>query len=419
MGYFDRDKIEKITYNLLNNAFKYTPDGREIECRLQQITDEQLGRCAQIVVSDTGIGISAQEIENIFRQYYRVENATTQTVSGAGIGLSLVKKLVELHRGTLQVESTEGQGTTFTVTLPLERLQYKPSEIVEQVMQGPDSALNLAPDLPAAPTQLPKMHSGREKRRVLLAEDNEQLLYFMREALSDEFEVEEARNGTEAIEKLKTGKVDLVVSDVMMPYTDGFQLCRHIKTNPATQHLPVILLTAKTANEDQHLGLEHGADEYLTKPVNMELLKLRINNLLQTADAVRQKYENTLIADIDKLEVSDSHKEFVRSVVQLLEQNITNPDLNIDFFANKLGVSRTLLYEKIKKATGESLGTFIRTSRLNYSAKLLLENNYNTSELAYEVGFSDPKYFSKCFRKQFGQTPKDFLRERVERGQNA
>jgi signal transduction histidine kinase/ligand-binding sensor domain-containing protein/DNA-binding response OmpR family regulator len=414
IGYFDKDKIEKIAYNLLNNAFKYTDPGKDVEVNIRFIRDLKQKQAVQFAIKDTGIGISSAEIDNIFQQYYRVQNNYTQNVFGTGIGLSLVKKLVELHHGHLEVESEEGIGTTFTVTIPLEMNAYKHNEIVEDFINNPDAELNLADKESNEDKAIPELQSSEVKRKIMIVEDNEELLQFLESTLSNTFEIIKATDGKAAIDILENEKPELVVSDVMMPKMNGFELCRRIKEKQETMHIPVILLTAKSSKNDQYKGLEFGADEYLAKPVNIEVLELRIKNFMKTLDSVKTKYENNLIGDIDKLEVSDNHKEFIRSVVKILEENITNQDLNIDFFAQRLGVSRTLLYDKIKKATGESLGIFIKTSRLNYSAKVLLENHYNTSQLAYAVGFNDPKYFSKCFRNHFGKSPKEFLKSKIE-----
>jgi signal transduction histidine kinase/ligand-binding sensor domain-containing protein/DNA-binding response OmpR family regulator len=414
VGYFDKDKIEKIAYNLLNNAFKYTDPGKDVEVDIKFIRDLKQKHAVQIAIKDTGIGISSAEIDNIFQQYYRVQNNYTQNVFGTGIGLSLVKKLVELHHGHLEVESEEGIGTTFTVTVPLEKNAYRYNEIVDDFINNPDADLNLADKESIEDQAIPELQSSEAKRKVMIVEDNEELLQFLESTLSHTFEIIRATDGKAAIDILEIEKPELVISDVMMPKMNGFELCRRIKEKQETMHMPVILLTAKSSKNDQYKGLEFGADEYLAKPVNIEVLELRIKNLLKTLDSVKTKYENNLIGDIDKLEVSDNHKEFIRSVVKILEENITNQDLNIDFFAQRLGVSRTLLYEKIKRATGESLGVFIKTSRLNYSVKVLLENHYNTSQLAYAVGFNDPKYFSKCFKNHFGKSPKEFLKSKIE-----
>jgi DNA-binding response OmpR family regulator len=366
-----------------------------------------------IFIRDTGIGISINDIDNIFQQYYRVDNRHTQTQFGAGIGLSLVKKLVELHRGTLTVESKEEEGSCFTIHIPLHEQYYLPYEKAETQINNPDALLNRAePDLISLEPAI-LLPSGKAKEKILLVEDNEELIHFMEDQLTEDYEVFRAANGVEALQIVKNNMPALIVSDVMMDKMNGYELCKRIKSQEETRHIPVILLTARNSSQDHLEGLATGADEYLAKPLNAHQLKLRINNLIATYKNVRQRYENKLIGDIEHLELTDNHKEFVRKVADVLEKNITNKDINIDLFAQELGVSRTLLYERIKKATGESLGIFIKTSRLKYAAKLLLENHYNTAELAYQVGFSDPKYFSKCFRKQFGMTPKEFLKSKI------
>lgn len=412
-GYYDRDKIEKIIYNLLNNAFKYTDEKGGITLTLTLEKKLNQNQFIHISIRDTGIGIPSVELNNIFQQYYRVTNEHTKTQFGAGIGLSLVKKLVELHHGNIQLESQVGLGSCFTISIPLHEQYYDENEKVENFINNPDASLNfelIEQETRAVSIPIP---TSQAKKQLLLVEDNLALVSFMKSTLESTFEITTAENGQDALDKLVKLKPALIISDVMMPIMNGFELCRKLKSNESTQHIPVILLTAKSAAEDHLEGLKMGADEYLAKPLSADLLLLRIQNLLNTYDRVRLKYENNLIGDIDKLELTDHHKEFLRKVIQIFEENITNKDLNIDFFASEMGVSRTLLYEKIKKATGEPLGNFIKTSRLNFAAKKILESHFNTSELAYEVGFSDPKYFSKCFRKQFGKTPKEFLKDKI------
>ncbi len=412
-GYFDKDKIEKIIYNLLNNAFKYTPEHKDVRVEIVVNHALNVADSISIHIRDTGIGISEKEIHHIFQQYYRINNSHTQTQIGAGIGLSLVKKLVALHHGTLQLESTEGQGTCFTVNIPLHPSYYTDDEKVEYLVNNPDAGLNKAEPEPLPIGNNIALPTSRTVPKILLVEDNEDLLAFMENILRDAYEVLTAANGYHALSVMEHETPSLIVSDVMMPKMNGFEFCRRLKQQETTRHIPFILLTARNATEDYMEGLGCGADEYLAKPLDADMLKLRINNLLATYEHVKERYENKLIGDIDKLELTDSHKDFLRKVIKVLEDNITNTEVNIDLFSKELGVSRTLLYERVKKATGESLGAFIKKNRLNYAAKLLLENHLNTSELAYEVGFADPKYFSKCFRKQFGQTPKEFLKTRM------
>lgn len=412
-GYFDRDKIEKIVYNLLNNAFKYTDSGNSIWLELD--VQQQPGGCEAIAirVRDTGIGIPAAEQQHIFKPYYRVENQYAQRQFGAGIGLSLVKKLVKLHKGSITLESTEGKGTTFAVTIPLLKTAYQPKEIHEDFVQNPDAALHQADQEGGLALSAPLLPAAEKRRKILLVEDNQGLLLFMKNVLWEHFDILEAADGAEGWAITLSEKPDLIVSDVMMPKMNGFQFCAEVKRQEATRHIPFILLTAKNAAADQAQGLQAQADEYLSKPVDMGLLLLKIRNLIIARETLKEKYESPLSGHISPRSAEEAGHDFLRSVLKVLEDNISNETLNIDFFVQELGVSRTVLYEKVKEASGEPLSKLIKTYRLNYAAKLLLEEHYLGSELAYKVGFTDPKYFSKCFNKQFGMTPKAYLKAKL------
>lgn len=412
-GYFDRDKIEKIVYNLLNNAFKYTDNGHSIWLEIEVLQSARGDEAVTIRVKDTGIGIPAAEQEHVFKQYYRVENQYAQRQFGAGIGLSLVKKLVSLHKGKITLESAEGHGTTFTVTIPLLKESYQPGDIFEDFVQNPDAALHQADPDEELALSAPLLPAAEKRRKILLVEDNQSLLLFMKNVLWEHFDILEAADGAAGWKAARQERPDLIVSDVMMPKMNGFELCAKVKQSEETRHIPLILLTAKNAAADQEQGLQAQADEYLSKPVDMGLLRLKIRNLITARETIKELYESPLSSHISPRSQEEASQDFLRKVLKVLEDNISNENLNIELFVQELGVSRTLLYEKVKAATGDSLNKLIKTYRLNYAAKLLLEEHYIASELAYMVGFTDPKYFSKCFNKQFGMTPKAYLKAKT------
>jgi len=256
--------------------------------------------------------------------------------------------------------------------------------------------------------------AGENRKTILLVEDNPGLLLFLKNVLWEHFDIIEAADGVEGWEKTLREKPDIVISDVMMPRKNGFELCTLIKENPETGYIPVILLTAKTTDTDRLQGLQVQADAYLSKPVNMHLLLLEIKNLIAAREALKERYKSPLSSHVDARSEKQAGQDFIRKVYKILEDNISNENLDIELVRQELGVSRTLLYEKVKAATGDSLNKLIKSYRLQYAAKLLLEEHYNVSELAYRVGFSDPKYFSKCFLKQYGMTPKAYLREKLK-----
>jgi signal transduction histidine kinase/ligand-binding sensor domain-containing protein/CheY-like chemotaxis protein/AraC-like DNA-binding protein len=412
-GYFDRDKIEKIVYNLLNNAFKYTDSGHSIWLEIEVQQSTRGDEAVIIRIKDTGIGIPEGEQEHVFKQYYRVENQYAQRQFGAGIGLSLVKKLVSLHKGKITLESAEGHGTTFTVTIPLLKESYQPGDIFEDFVQNPDAALHQADPDEELALSAPLLPAAEKRRKILLVEDNQSLLLFMKNVLWEHFDILEAADGAAGWEAARQERPDLIVSDVMMPKMNGFELCAKVKQSEQTRHIPLILLTAKNAAADQEQGLQAQADEYLSKPVDMGLLRLKIRNLITARETIKELYESPLSSHISPRSQEEASQDFLRKVLKVLEDNISNENLNIELFVQELGVSRTLLYEKVKAATGDSLNKLIKTYRLNYAAKLLLEEHYIASELAYMVGFTDPKYFSKCFNKQFGMTPKAYLKAKT------
>lgn len=416
--WFDQDKIEKIVYNLINNAIKYTPENGVVivELEIKMIKNQPDQMC--LTVKDSGIGMSEDELQQIFEQYYRSGHSYTQKQSGTGIGLALVKKLVELHKGRILVRSQLHQGTAFQVDIPVGESYYLNSEKTETLISESGLFTN-SPEWSSLQImqaiEIPSAH----RETILIAEDNESLLEFMDQILSDEFDVIRTTNGEEALKTINQKMPDLVVSDVMMPIMNGFELCHHLKNQDKTRHIPVILLTAKDTEKDQYEGLQHGADEYLTKPFNAELLKLRIHKLIESRRALKKSYESQLLPDLGQLEMEDKYKAFIQKLMQVIEDNIANKDLNIEFISDALGISRSLLHEKIKIATGDSPGNLIRNARLNLAIKLLRKNQYNTAELAFKTGFTDPKYFSKCFKKQFGKSPKELIAQKQEMGQSA
>lgn len=364
-----------------------------------------------LVIKDNGIGMSNEELQHIFEQYYRGGHNYTQTQSGAGIGLSLVKKLVELHKGRILVRSNINQGTEFQIDIPVAESYYLPSEKTERLISGENLLVNSAEWADFQEIQridVPSVH----RETILLAEDNENLLEFMHQVLSEDFEVIRAKNGAEALEKIQIKTPDLVISDVMMPKMNGFELCNHLKSQEKTRNIPVILLTAKDSEKDQYEGLSYGADEYLTKPFNADILKLRISNLIKARQELKKSFESQLFPDLGQIELDDKYKDFIQKLMRVIEENIANKDLNIEFISDALGMSRSLLHEKIKLATGDSPGNLIRNARLNLAIRLLRKNQYNTAELAFKTGFSDPKYFSKCFKKEFGKSPKELLAQK-------
>jgi signal transduction histidine kinase/DNA-binding response OmpR family regulator len=397
-GWFDADKMDKIIFNLLSNAFKYTPEGGKVEVGLSKYIADDTTRIA-IRVKDSGVGISQENMRNIFTRFYTTGNMT-EAGNSNGIGLSLTKELVELHRGTISVES--GEGTIFTVDIPIDRKCYTPDETDDTVVIQSDSSIRedisqISPD------------DGRVgDMRVLIVEDNEELLSLMGDILSKNYRVFTARNGIEALSMIGDSDVDIVVSDVMMPRMDGLELCRTIKSDIETSHIPVILLTAKNSTEDRIVCYDAGADGYITKPFEMKVLNARIRNFISNKRVKQQKFRSTENLDVKNLDYPSADEEFLGKAIGIIKEHISDSELDIGLLADKLCLSKSTLYRKLKTMTGLSPVEFIRNIRLKHACNLLRKPSMSIAEVAYVVGFSDPNYFALCFKTEFGTTPSDY-----------
>ncbi|WP_454958597.1 hybrid sensor histidine kinase/response regulator transcription factor [Capnocytophaga sputigena] len=409
---FDKEKVEKIYFNLLSNALKFTPQEGSINVSL---TKEDLplppskGEVAVLRVFNSGSYIPKDKQNEVFEHFYKINPDS----EGSGIGLALVQALVASHNGTISVESTEGEGTTFVIRLPFSQEQVSAKAVYDS--NYIETHLDLLPSLPASseklklPTASP---SAPEKPTVLIVEDNEDMRQFIRYILSDSYNLIEAENGEEGFEVAKKHLPDVVISDVMMPKTDGFDLCQLLKTNVATNHIPVILLTAYALDEQKQVGFESGADAYISKPFNVKLLKTRVRKLIENRKKIRESFSNFLLNETKQETLGKIEQQFITDFTQYVENSIANPELNIDEIADALGLSRSNLYRKIKSLTDYSPNELIRTIRVKYAKQLLNSKAKSISEVAYEVGFSSPSYFAKCFKDFYNESPTEYL-ERI------
>ena len=409
---FDKEKVEKIYFNLLSNALKFTPQEGSINVSL---TKEDLplppskGEVAVLRVFNSGSYIPKDKQNEVFEHFYKINPDS----EGSGIGLALVQALVASHNGTISVESTEGEGTTFLIRLPFSQEQVSAKAVYDS--NYIETHLDLLPSLPASdeklklPTVVP---SAPEKPTVLIVEDNEDMRQFIRYILSDSYNLIEAENGEEGFEVAKKHLPDVVISDVMMPKTDGFDLCQLLKTNVATNHIPVILLTAYALDEQKQVGFESGADAYISKPFNVKLLKTRVRKLIENRKKIRESFSNFLLNETKQETLGKVEQQFITDFTQYVENSIANPELNIDEIADALGLSRSNLYRKIKSLTDYSPNELIRTIRVKYAKQLLNSKAKSISEVAYEVGFSSPSYFAKCFKDFYNESPTEYL-ERI------
>lgn len=383
---FDHDKTRKIMMNLLSNAFKFTNAGGSITVRLE-ISDEQIA----ISVADTGIGIPDPDKEHLFDRFYQSDQSN-RTSMGSGIGLHIVREYVHLQGGEVTVTDNipEGRGSIFCFTLP----RMKIGEINENL----EEESNISTSQPSLPL-------------ILLVDDNHDLLSYMSQSLSDSYQILTADNGVEALRLLEEHDVDIIISDVMMPEMDGLELCRCIKTDFKTSHIPVVLLTAKTMTSDELKGLEAGADDYITKPFSMDVLRQRIHNLIERSHQQHERFAKEIDIEPSEITVTSLDEQFIARAVSIVETHIADPDFSIEQLSEEIGVHRAQLYKKLQHLTGKSPQQFVRILRLKRGKQLLEQSGLYVSEVAYKVGFNSPRIFSKYFKEEFGITPKDFSKQ--------
>jgi len=397
---FDNKKWDKIIYNLLSNAIKFTPEGKEIQVSLEEMHHNNEPHL-KLSVKDAGIGIPEDQLEHIFDRFYQVDHSATREQQGTGIGLSLVKELIHLQKGTIEVFSEVGKGTTFEVLLPIPKTVGAEPPITPLTVT--DSILfENKIDLPA---QQLSLNSPAEKNlEVLIVEDNEEMREYIRHCLSDaNYKITEASNGEEGLEKAMALIPDLIISDVMMPQKDGFELTEALRKNTGTSHIPLILLTAKIALESKIKGLKSGADLYLTKPFSPEELSIQVEKIINLRTILQQRYQNNALAENkDAFQQEDA---FILKLRSFILKNIHDPDLNGDKIGGHFALSRVHLYRKLKALTNLSISEYVKNIRLEKAKELLKENKFNVSEVADMTGFSSVSLFSRSFKQAFGQSP--------------
>ncbi len=389
---FDREKMMKMLHNLLSNAFKFTPDGGRIDVEVRSEEENLVLR-----VKDTGTGIPEEDRENIFKMFYQVlEQPHPQ--GGSGIGLYLVDQYVRMHGGRIEVGDNEPQGTVFTLEIPLvaEALREQESGLEDRFR---DTDIKILED----PQRL-------LSHTVLLVDDNAEFLDFLGESLAPDYRVFRAVDGVHALEILREEDIDLVVSDVMMPNMGGMELCQEIKADIRTSHIPVILLTAKSGEEFQLEGLRQGADDYITKPFNMEILRNRIEKLIENREEQHERFVGEVPVEPSRITITPLDRQFIEKAIALVEDNLSNADFSVEELASGLSISRGYLYRKITKITGKTAIEFIRTIRMKRAQQLLAESQLQIAEVAYRLGYRSPKVFSKHFKSVFGVNPSEFVR---------
>nr|WP_314646254.1 substrate-binding domain-containing protein [uncultured Prevotella sp.] len=393
----DQDKIERICYNLLSNALKYTSEGGEISL----MAKEEGGR-VMISVADNGCGISSDELPYIFDRFYQAKNAGR----GTGIGLAIVKAFTELHHGEVSATSIEGKGSTFTIHIPVRQkgeVTNQSTEKIEQLVE-PSSAEEV-PNQARHIDELIQPYQT-DKPEVLIIDDNIDIRTYLRSVLSEKYNVSEAADGKAGLELARKIVPDIVLSDIMMPVMDGLAFCQQLKTDKAISHIPVILLTARSLDEQRAEGYEHGADAYLSKPFSLRLLLSRIDNLIESRKKLNQTWSKGVEDDEIGNISNEIDKSFLKQLRKIIQENLANSDLSVEQIGDEIGLSRVQLYRKVKALTGYSPVEMLRKARLTRARHFLQTTERTVSEVAYAVGFSTPSYFSKCYKDEFGENPK-------------
>ena len=409
--------------NILSNAFKYTPEEGEIQVSLTTGQDttrkDALRDYFEIVVTDSGIGIDRNKIERIFERFYQIDNDVTKSNFGTGIGLHLSRSLVQLHHGVIFAENREGvSGSRFIIRIPLGSAHLRTDELetvdAEGVMfrtvEKPVS-VNLEEELADEADEL-KVGKAKTRLRVLVVEDEDEIRTYLKSELSDDYKVETCNDGKEAYDLILRDAPDLVISDIMMPEMDGLTLCRKVKQNTNVNHIPVILLTAKSKPEDTLEGMDTGADAYMVKPFNTELLKKTIANLIANRRLLRNKFSGAQQQEdkMEKITMKSSDEILMGKIMKVVNEHLDDPALNVEMLASEVGLSRVHVHRKLKELTNLSTRDFIKNIRLQQAAALLTQDQKLTiSEIAYATGYTNLSHFSSSFREKYGMSPKEYM----------
>ncbi len=424
---FDKDKIENIVYNLLSNAFKYTPENKTIFLFTQIIEnsnieqDEYLiiapaneklnliNKYLEIRVIDEGIGISSDQIKDIFKRFHRLNTPYLQKTKGTGIGLYITREMIKEHYGFLFVKSKIDEGSTFRVLIPstafYQKINLPINEINNLSFNKKDSSALIIPQYFSDNKEIKINHAG--EATILILDDDLELLTFMNEQLSKTFKVITSSHGKEGLKLANIYIPDVIICDVMMPETDGIEICNQLKNNLTTSHIPVILLSAKAEVENFIEGLEQGADDYIAKPFNLSVLTAKIRSLIENRERLKKKFQEQIFPDAKEITNNKADEKFIEKALYIVREHLNDADFTVEDFAKEMCVSRSLLHKKLTAITGQSANEFILSLRMKKALALLQTNDLSISEIAYQVGFNDPKYFSKCFKKYYGRSPSE------------
>lgn len=403
----DAEKLERIVYNLLSNSFKFTPENGQISMHLSSCTKN--GEPAvRLQVTDTGVGMPAEHVRHIFDSFYQIDVHH----AGSGIGLALVKSFVEMHHGTISVDTTEGQGTCFTIEIPAcQSGTLDPDTTRSAVLTNLKEGAVLAADQETLQAVAPES-TPDDKETILVIDDNLDIRDYVRSVLQDEYNVIEAANGQEGLQQAMKYVPDAIICDVMMPVMDGMECCRRLKSEVQTSHIPVMMLTAYAVDEQKIKGYECGADSYISKPFSARLLTVRLRNLIENRRRLQSLFADISNVSLQKTPVAEVDKGFLEKLHRLIEERLSDPDLSVEELGEQIGLSRVQLYRKTKALCGYSPNELLRIARLKKAASLLASTEKTISEITYEVGFSSPSYFTKCYKEYFGENPTAVLKRK-------
>lgn len=397
--WFDKNQFEKVLYNLLTNAFKFTKNGGTISVEIETDND-----AVYLIVKDSGIGMSESHMSKIFNRFYQIKNSETEEKSGFGLGLSIAKEIIELHKGTIDVKSEKNKGSVFEVKLLKSNAHFYDGEIEKK------DDLTIQESKTISHLKQKTVKSEVKKETILIVEDNLEIQESLKEILHNDYNILQAYNGEEGLKIAGDHFPDLIISDVMMPVMDGIEFVKKLKLNIFTSHIPIIILTARTTLKNTMEGFETGADDYIAKPYDEELLKTRIANLLNNRRLIREKITNDNLLNPRELAISSPDQLFLEKLYQSLEPNLESNNLKAEIIAKEIGMSHSVMYKKIKALTGLSYVEFIRDYRLSIAKQLIQDLGYSVSDACYKVGYSDRKYFSKLFKEKFKKNPSEFLK---------
>ncbi|QTD37635.1 response regulator [Polaribacter batillariae] len=408
-GWVDADKLEIIIYNVLSNAFKYTNNKIDVNIDLDD-KDEKL----IIKIKDNGKGIREEEIKKIFQNFYQI-NTTTQTSKGSGIGLAITKNLVDIHLGEIEVKSEPNVYTVFNITIPIVNNFYDEIDFSEQPSRIEiDNLVELeTPFLPNLDTSVETI--SVYKPLLLIVEDNFELMNLLKNHFSSSYKIVSATNGLEACEKALNDIPDVIISDIMMPKMNGLEFCKKLKTDIRTSHIPIILLTARGSHTFQMEGFQYGADDYITKPFNIELLNQRVKNLLETRKILREKFRKDALFEPKDIAINNTDEMFIEKIMKIIEKNMSDSKFTVKQLSAEIGMSHSVLYRKIIALSGQNINEFIKSIKLTRAAQLISDSHLSINEISDMTGFSNPKYFSTCFKKKYNTTPTKYREKNMKR----